>query len=95
MPAGLVHPNKGVVEDPQLGHRGHFVYYEKAEIGRHPVQRSEFRLPRAPAARNWPTPFIGEHTRQVCRDFLGMKDEEIAPLIEEGVLEEPAPSAAG
>ena len=95
VPAGVVHPNKGVIEDPQLEHRGHFVYYEKAEIGRHPVQRSEFRLSRAAAAQNWPTPFIGEHTLQVCREILGMADAEIEPLIAEGVLEVPAPAEAG
>ena len=93
VPAGVIHSNKGMVEDPQLAHRGHFVYYEKEDLGRHPVQRSEFRLSRAPAARNWPTPLIGEHTRQVCRDILGMSDAEIEPLIAEGVLEVPEAAA--
>jgi benzylsuccinate CoA-transferase BbsF subunit len=90
VPGGVVHSNQGVIEDLQLAHRGHFVYYDKADLGRHPVQRSEFRLSKADAARNWPTPFIGEHTRQVCRDILGMQAAEIEPLIEEGVLEVPA-----
>ena len=89
VPGGMVHGNRGVIEDPQLAHRGHFIYYEKPDLGRHPVQRSEFRLSKAQAARNWPTPFIGEHTRQVCRDILGMSEAEIAPLVEEGVLEVP------
>jgi benzylsuccinate CoA-transferase BbsF subunit len=93
VPGGMVHSNKGVIEDPQLAHRGHFVYYDKPDLGRHPVQRSEFRLSKAQAACNWPTPFIGEHTRQVCRDILGMHDSEIEPLIEEGVLEVPPPAA--
>ena len=93
VPAGVVQSNKDMIEDPQLEHRGHFVYYEKPDIGRHPVQRSEFRLARAPAARNWATPLIGEHTRHVCKNILGMSDEEIDPLIAEGVLEEP--EAAG
>jgi benzylsuccinate CoA-transferase BbsF subunit len=87
VPAGVVHENKGLLADPQLEHRGHFVYYDKAKIGRHLVQRSEFRLARAPAARNWPTPFVGEHTRQICRDILGMADAEIDSLVGEGVLE--------
>ena len=95
VPAGVVHPNKGVIDDPQLEHRGHIVYYDKAQIGRHPVQRSEFRLSRAAAARNWPTPLIGEHTRQICREVLGMPDAEIEPLIAEGVLEVPDPAESG
>lgn len=92
VPAGLVLSNKGVIEDPQLGHRGHFVYYDKPELGRHPVQRSEFRLSKAEAAKNWPTPFIGEHTRHVCREILGMSEAEIDPLIANGVLEVPDPA---
>jgi benzylsuccinate CoA-transferase BbsF subunit len=91
VPAGLVHSNRGIVEDPQLNHRGHCVYYEKAEIGRHPVQRSEFRLSKAEALRNWPTPFVGEHTRYVCGEILGMQAGEIEPLIDDGVLEVPPP----
>lgn len=87
VPAGVVHPNEGLLADPQLQHRGHFVYYDKAKVGRHVVQRSEFRLSRAEAARNWPMPLVGEHTRQVCREFLGMNDAEIEALIAEGVLE--------
>lgn len=90
VPAGLVHHNKGVIEDPQLQHRGQLVYYDKDEIGRHPVQRSEFRLSRAEAARNWPAPFIGEHTRHICRATLDMAEAEIDALIEKGVLEIPA-----
>ena len=89
VPAGVVQSNKDVVGDPQLEHRGHFVYYEKPDIGRHPVQRSEFRLSRAAALRNWPSPLIGEHTREVCRDILGMDDAEVEALIAEGVLEVP------
>lgn len=91
VPAGLVHSNKGVVEDEQLNHRGHCVYYDKAEIGRHPVQRSEFRLSKSEALRKWPTPFVGEHTRYVCAEILGMSAGEIDPLIAEGVLEVPPP----
>ena len=91
VPAGVVESNKGVIEDPQLEHRGHFVYYTHPEMGRHPVQRSEFRLPRARSEQNWPSPAIGAHTREVCRDILGMGDEEIAALVAEGVLEVPAP----
>jgi benzylsuccinate CoA-transferase BbsF subunit len=89
VPSGIVHSNQGLFEDPQLEHRGHFVYYEHPEMGRHPVQRSEFRLPRARSEQNWPSPVIGAHTRDICRDILGMEEEEIAALVTEGVLEVP------
>jgi crotonobetainyl-CoA:carnitine CoA-transferase CaiB-like acyl-CoA transferase len=32
-------------------------------------------------------PWVGEHTREVCRDLLGMGDDEIERLVSAGVLE--------
>lgn len=87
VPAGVVQVNQEVVEDPQLGHRGHFVFMEHPELGRHPVQRSEFRLSRAAAEHRWPAPNIGQHTVQVCEEFLGMSRDEIDALIAEDALE--------
>jgi benzylsuccinate CoA-transferase BbsF subunit len=88
VPAGVVHTNQGVLEDAQLQHRGHFVYFDHPGVGRHPVQRSEFRLSRAPAEHRWAAPLIGQHTVQVCKEILGMSEDEIASLMAEGVLED-------
>jgi crotonobetainyl-CoA:carnitine CoA-transferase CaiB-like acyl-CoA transferase len=56
-------------------------------VGRHPVQRSEFRLSDAQAEFKWAAPTMGQHTVQVCKEILGMEDDEINALIEENVLE--------
>ena len=88
VPAGVVHTNRGVIEDAQLQHRGHFVYLDHPGVGRHPVQRSEFRLSQAAAEHRWAAPLIGQHTAQVCKEILGMSEDEIATLMAEGVLEE-------
>lgn len=87
VPAGVAQTNKDVIEDPQLEHRGHFIYMDHPGVGRHPVQRSEFRLSQAEAEFHWPAPNIGQHTVQVCKEILGMSDEEITTLIDENVLE--------
>jgi crotonobetainyl-CoA:carnitine CoA-transferase CaiB-like acyl-CoA transferase len=34
-----------------------------------------------------PAPKIGEHTREVCRDLLGMSEDEIERLVQAVVLE--------
>ena len=91
VPAGAVQTNRDVIEDPQLAHRGHFVYLEHAEVGRHPVQRSEFQLSAARPEHRFPAPLLGEHTAQVCRDILDMSDAEITALMREGVLEDSTP----
>lgn len=93
VPAGVVQMNKDLLVDPQMQHRGHFVYMEHAEVGRHPVQRSEFRLSRAAAEHRWPAPNIGQHTVQVCREMLGMAEADIKALIAEDVLEVGLPGA--
>jgi crotonobetainyl-CoA:carnitine CoA-transferase CaiB-like acyl-CoA transferase len=36
-------------------------------------------------------PLLGQHTRPVCRDLLGLSDQEIDALIAQGVLEEKLP----
>jgi crotonobetainyl-CoA:carnitine CoA-transferase CaiB-like acyl-CoA transferase len=87
VPAGVVQANKDVLADAQLQHRGHFVYMEHPEVGRHPVQRSEFRLSRATAEHLWPAPNIGQHTVHVCKEILGMSEDDINALIEADVLE--------
>jgi crotonobetainyl-CoA:carnitine CoA-transferase CaiB-like acyl-CoA transferase len=87
VPAGVVQTNQDVIADPQLKHRGHFVYMDHPEMGRHPVQRSEFRLSKAAAEHHWPAPKLGQHTVQVCKEILGMSADEIDALIEEKVLE--------
>jgi benzylsuccinate CoA-transferase BbsF subunit len=87
VPAGMVQNTKGLIEDPQLHHREHFIFMDHPELGRHPVQRSEFRLSCAPAEHHWPAPCLGEHTVQVCKEILGMSEDAINALIEEHVLE--------
>jgi benzylsuccinate CoA-transferase BbsF subunit len=87
VPAGVVQMNRDLLADPQLQHRGHFVYMDHVEVGRHPVQRSEFRLSRATAEHRWPAPVIGQHTVQVCQEILGMSADDIQALIAEDVLE--------
>ena len=39
-----------------------------------------------------PAPLVGEHTRQICRDLLGMTDDDIERLIEKGALEVTPPA---
>jgi len=95
VPAGVVHTNQGLTEDPQLQHRGHFVYMQHVEMGHHAVQRSEFRLSAAAAEHRWPSPLIGEHTIQVCQEILGMADAEMQALLAEGVLEDSTPWEGG
>lgn len=85
--AGVVARSEDIHSDPQLKHRGHFVVLEHREMGPTVYDMPPYRLSQTPAQLRLPAPCLGEHTHYVCREILGMSDEEIADLMAEGVLE--------
>jgi benzylsuccinate CoA-transferase BbsF subunit len=85
--AGVVQTGEDLVDhDLQLRHRHHFVELEHAEMGLHLSERPPFRLSKTPSEPQRPFPSFGEHTEYVCKEMLGMSDEEFAELIGAGVL---------
>ncbi|MEK7848953.1 MAG: CoA transferase [Chloroflexota bacterium] len=86
VPAGVVQNGKDVFLDPQLRHRGYWVELEHPEIGRHHYQASPFILSRTPAQLR-PSPCLGQHNELVCRELLGISEEEYTQLLVEGALE--------
>jgi benzylsuccinate CoA-transferase BbsF subunit len=87
VPAGVVQTTQDLFDDAQLRFRGHFVFMDHSEVGRHPVQRSEFRLSEAPGEFRHPAPILGQHTVQVCQEILHMSEDEITALTDAGILE--------
>jgi benzylsuccinate CoA-transferase BbsF subunit len=85
--AGVVQTGEDLVDkDPQMRHRDHFVEIEHAEMGKHLTERPPYRLSKTPSQPQRPFPSFGEHTELVCKEILGMGDEEFAELIGAGVL---------
>ena len=86
VPAGAVNSCEGLFSDRQLAHRGHYVYMDHPEMGRHPFDGTEFVASATPALYNSPSPMLGQHNEYVLKNILGMTDEEIAEVAEAGVL---------
>jgi crotonobetainyl-CoA:carnitine CoA-transferase CaiB-like acyl-CoA transferase len=89
VPAGIVAHPAHHLADPQLQHRGYPKLvvqpgYESLVLEGPPFLGSD--LPEPIVA---PAPLLGEHTREVAREVLGLSDAEIQRLIDEGVLEDP------
>ena len=85
VPAGVVQSCEQLFADPQLSARGHFVHMGHAAMGRYASDGNCFALSDAtPMYR--PSPLLGEHTEQVCREVLGMSAGEYRALKEDGVL---------
>lgn len=88
VPAGVVKTaGEGVFNDPQLKHRNAFWMLPHPEIGDYPVLGQPSYLSETPPQGWRPTPCLGQDTEMVCREILGMSDEEFVKLLAEGVLE--------
>jgi crotonobetainyl-CoA:carnitine CoA-transferase CaiB-like acyl-CoA transferase len=89
VPAGIVAHPAHHLSDPQLQHRGYPKLvvqpgYESLVLEGSPFLGSD--LPEPIVA---PAPLLGQHTREVAREVLGLTEGEIQQLIDEGVLEDP------
>jgi crotonobetainyl-CoA:carnitine CoA-transferase CaiB-like acyl-CoA transferase len=72
--------------DPQLRHREHYITVDHPEIGEYDYFCPSFRLSKVPliAGRD---PCLGEHTEQVCKEIIGLSDEEYERFLSSGALE--------
>ncbi len=89
VPAGIVaHPGHHMA-DPQLAHRGYPKLVPQPDYEAILVEGPPFLSSDLPEVVVEPAPLIGEHTREIARDLLGLGDEEIEALVEAGVIEDP------
>ena len=85
--AGVVYRAQDLFADPQLQRRRFFHRLQHAEIGEHAVMTQTFRIEGVEAGPFAAAPLLGEHTLEVCKDVLGMSEDEIAAYAAEGVFE--------
>jgi crotonobetainyl-CoA:carnitine CoA-transferase CaiB-like acyl-CoA transferase len=87
VPAGAVQSCEELFTDPQLLHRDHWWTLDHAVIGAHAYDAPAWKLSRTPAEGRRAGPALGQHSYEVCRDILGLGDDEIADLTAAGVFE--------
>lgn len=76
-----------IVRDCQLKHRNHWIWLDHPEMGRSIYSAQPIRLgPRPQETLRKPAPLLGQHTREVCADLLGLGESEVDQLINDGVL---------
>jgi len=86
VPAGVVQNARDMLEDAHLAARGYYVYLDHPEAGRTAYDGPPFRLSRTPGVLRSPAPLLGEHNEIVCKQILGMTDDEIAEALVEQAL---------
>ena len=89
VPAGILAHGGHLIDDPQLAALGFHRPIDQPPLGRIVLEGTPFRgsdLPRTLIER---APDLGEHTRQVARERLGLSDTEIDHLLAQAILETP------
>ena len=82
MPAGVVQNARDVLEaDEHLKARGYYQYLDHAETGRSAYDGAPFVLTKTPGSLRSPAPLLGEHNEYVCKEILGLSDDEIAEAL--------------
>ena len=86
VPAGAIKNPGDIMEDPQLRHRGYYMESSHPEIGDVYCPSNGFILSesKAPMARS---PLLGEHTREVCCEILGISEDDFVDLMVDGALQ--------
>ena len=86
VPAGVVQNARDMLEDEHLKARGYYVYLDHPEAGITAYDGPPFRLSKTPGVLRSPAPLLGQHNELVCKEILGMSDEEIAEALIEQAL---------
>ena len=86
VPVGPVLNAKELVENPHLNERGFFETVTHPEMGTHPYIGRFARFSRTPIGIRMPAPCLGEHNQYVFGELLGVSDEEMAQLEEQGII---------
>ena len=94
VPAGFMQRGEDYPDDPQLQARDFFRVLEQPGLDPIMVDNMPFRSERIPPPPPSRAPELGEHTREVCVELLGMAPGEVERLLTAGALEEPVPSPA-
>ena len=86
VPAAPVYRATELGENPQLAERGFFQTIEHPAAGTFPYAGVGWKLSRAPGAvPTRPAPTLGQHSREVLAEYLGIAPETIEDLWREGV----------
>ena len=86
IPIGAINTIDKVVEHPQVAARGALVESTHPVAGTIRVVGPPVRMSETPGSVRLPAPLLGEHTDEVLRERLGMRDEEIERLRAAGAL---------
>lgn len=75
-----------LAQDPHLRQRGFLVEVQHPTLGRKLVVAPPWHFSQTPAQITRPAPLLGQHNDYVLKELLGLSDDEVAALVEEGAV---------
>ena len=93
IPCGPILSMKEIAEDPSLRATGTVVEVDHPVRGKYLSVGNPIKLSDSPTLVTR-SPLLGEHTREILRDVLGLDAQRIRDIQESGALGEPVPIAA-
>ena len=84
VPAGAVHDQRELYEDPQMVARGYFEQLEQPSTGKHRYTGMMWKMTETLNGIRLPAPMLGEHNEYVFKELLGVTEAEYKSLEEKG-----------
>jgi formyl-CoA transferase len=85
VPCGPILSMKEIAEEPALRKTGTVVEVDHPERGKYLTVGNPIKLSDSPSEVRR-SPLLGEHTDEVLRDVLGLKDDEIQAARKQGAI---------
>jgi crotonobetainyl-CoA:carnitine CoA-transferase CaiB-like acyl-CoA transferase len=86
VPCGPINDYRQVFEDPQVQHRRLKIEIPHQAGVPCPTVASPMRFSETPVEYELPPPVLGQHTREVLGDLLGMRREELDQLAAQKII---------
>ena len=86
IPCGPIQDIEQVCNDPQIAERQMLIQIEHPVAGSQKMPNSPLKFSSSPIELLTPAPTLGEHTREILKSMLGMKDEEVVTLRSAGII---------
>ncbi len=91
VPCGPMLTGSEQLSDAHYSAWGYARFVEQPGLGRMALEGPAFRATGMSDVDVRPAPELGQHTREIARELLGMSDAQIDALIASGALEDPPP----